>query len=191
MRETESKQRILDATLRIFNEKGLKFTMDDIAKEVGMSKKTIYTVFDDKEDLFYQMADYTFDSIKEAEAAVLGDPELSTVDKIRRVLGVMPDRYRDIDLRKLYVLRDKFPTIYARVRERLESDWEPTIRLLQQGIDEGVLRPFSIPIFKVMLEAAIEQFFQRDVLIENHLTYYQGLDEVVGILVDGIVAKNH
>ena len=32
--------------------KGLKFTMDDLAMELlGMSKKTIYTVFRDKESL--------------------------------------------------------------------------------------------------------------------------------------------
>ena len=38
---------ILDATLRVFDRKGLKFTMDDLAKELSISKKTIYTVYDD------------------------------------------------------------------------------------------------------------------------------------------------
>ncbi len=70
---------------------------------------------------------------------------------------------------------------------RLENDWEPTINLLKEGIKEGSIRPINIPIFKVMLEAAIEQFFQRDVLMENRMTYNEGLAEVVSILVDGIV----
>ena len=54
---------ILDATLRVFDRKGLKFTMDDLAKELSISKKTIYTVYDDKEALFLAMVDYIFDSI--------------------------------------------------------------------------------------------------------------------------------
>jgi hypothetical protein len=40
-----------------------------------------------------------------------------------------------------------------------------------------------------MLEAAIEQFFQRDVLIVNQISYQDALDEVVEILMDGIIAK--
>ena len=53
----ELKETILEGTLKAFNEKGLKFTMDDIAEKLGMSKKTIYTVFEDKESLFLDMVD--------------------------------------------------------------------------------------------------------------------------------------
>ena len=42
-KKADNKSRILEATLRVFNRKGLKFTMDDIASELSMSKKTIYT----------------------------------------------------------------------------------------------------------------------------------------------------
>lgn len=40
-----------------------------------------------------------------------------------------------------------------------------------------------------MLEAALEQFFQRDVLISNGISYQEGLDEVVSIIVRGIERK--
>mgnify|MGYP000516614089 CR=1 FL=1 len=40
----QQKEVILEGTIKAFNEKGLKFTMDDVAKILGMSKKTIYTV---------------------------------------------------------------------------------------------------------------------------------------------------
>jgi len=63
----ELRENILESTLQIFNQKGLKFTMDDIAKEMGISKKTIYTVFKDKEELFLAVGDYIFDSIKASE----------------------------------------------------------------------------------------------------------------------------
>jgi AcrR family transcriptional regulator len=189
MNTRDSKVKILEAVITLFNDSGLKFTMDDVAKAVGMSKKTIYVLFRDKEDLFYQMVDYCFDSIKESEQEVLDDPALTTPERIRAILGVMPDRYKDIDLRNLYILKDRFPAIFAHVQERLENDWEPTLSLLRKGMEEGSVRQVSLPIFKMMLEAAIEQFFQRDVLIENHLTYNEGLAEVVRILVDGILVR--
>jgi len=182
----ELREKILEQTLLIFNQKGLKFTMDDIAKEMGISKKTIYTVFNDKEELFLAAVDYMFDSIKEGEAAVLENENLPTVEKIRAVLGVMPDGYKEVDFRQLYVLKDKYPRIYAKVEERLENGWEKTIALIEQGMEEGVIRKVSIPIVKVMMEASLEQFFQRDILIRNGLTYQEALSEVVNILVDGM-----
>ena len=47
----ELKERILDAAIDAFNEKGAKFTLEDISKSQNISKKTIYTVFADKESL--------------------------------------------------------------------------------------------------------------------------------------------
>jgi len=184
----ELRETILQGTMQAFNQKGLKFTMDDIASILGMSKKTIYTVFEDKEELFLAMVDYLFDSIKESEQKVVENPDMTTLEKIRMILGVMPDSYKEIDFRQLYLLKDKYPKIYAQVERRLETGWETTIALLEQGIREGVIREVSIPILKMMLEASLEQFFQRDILISNKISYAEALEEVVNILVDGITA---
>ncbi len=182
------KESILVGTMSVFNQKGLKFTMDDVAKELSISKKTIYTVFADKESLFYTMVDYMFDTIKESERQVLENAELGTLEKIRRILGVLPESYKNIDFRQLYMLREKFPGVYQQVEKRLETGWEPTLALLEQGIQEGVIRPVNLVLVKMMLEAAVEQFFQRDILVQTQLQYNEALEAVVNILVDGIAA---
>ena len=104
--ESTIREQILDATVLVFNKKGMKFTMDDIARELGMSKKTIYTVFADKQELVYDMVDYCFDSIKESEQKVMKNGELSTLEKIHEILGVLPEGYKEIDFSQLYILRD-------------------------------------------------------------------------------------
>lgn len=187
MEGQENKEKILEATMKVFNRKGLKFTMDDIAAELSMSKKTIYRVFRDKETMFYQMVDYCFDRIKESEAEVVHNTNLCTVEKIRAILCVLPESYVDVDFGQLYQLKDKYPNIYRKVEERLETGWEATIELIQQGIEEGVIRPVNVVVFKTMMEATLEQFFQRDVLVVNRISYQDALNEVVNILVDGIV----
>ena len=158
---SELREKILMSTMEVFNNKGLKFTMDDIAKNISISKKTIYKVFNDKEEMFLELVDYLFDGIKDAEMQVANDPSLSTLDKIRKILGVMPNSYMDIDFRQLYMLRDKYPKIYEKVEERLENGWELTISLIEQGMKEGVVRPVKIPVLKMMFEASLEQFFRR------------------------------
>ena len=118
--KSENNDKILEATIKVFNQKGLKFTMDDIAAELGMSKKTIYATFRDKESMFLGMVDYCFDRIKIQKQVVLEDETLSTVEKIRKVLGVMPEGYKEIDIGKLYVLKDKYQKIYLQVVSRPE-----------------------------------------------------------------------
>ena len=84
---------------------------------------------------------------------------------------MLPEGYKDIDFRQLYLLKDKYPKIYKKVEQRLETGWETTIALIQQGIHEGTVRPIQIPILNV---------------ITNQISYNEALEEVVNILVDGI-----
>ncbi len=183
------KQLILEGVVEVYREKGIKFTMDDLAKHLGMSKKTIYTVYRDKKTLFMDMVDHVFDSIKESERKVVEDPDMNTTDKIRKILGVLPDSYKNIDLNQLYILREKHPDIYVRVEERLETGWEQTIMLIEKGIEEGAIRPVNIRLIKMMYEASIEQFFSRDILVKNDISYIEALNQVVDIIVDGIAIR--
>jgi AcrR family transcriptional regulator len=183
----DTKRKVLRAVIDLFNEYGLKFTMNSLARKLGMSKKTLYVLFDSKEDLLNQMVDSCFASVKESEAKVLAAPDLDTPGRIRALLGAFPEQLQGVNLENLYVLRETYPKIYTRVEQYLESGWEPTIRLLEQGIAEGCVRPFSIPLLKMMYESALEQFFRRDILKKNAMTYREGLQEVTDLLVDGIL----
>ena len=79
--------------------------------------------------------------------------------------------------------------VRALLEERLENGWESTIALIVRGMEEGVIRPVSVPLVKMMLEASLEQFFQRDILIQNQMNYVDALEQVVDILVYGIAAE--
>ena len=181
------KEKILEGGMSVYRKHGPKFTMDDLAAELGMSKKTIYTVFRDKKSLLYDMVDYTFDAIKEGEAEVLADPTKTTVEKLRGILGVMPERFRDFDFTQVYDMKDKYPQCYARIQERLESGWETTIGLLNQGIREGVFRPVDVTVFQVMYEAAIERFIHGSEIKKSKMPYMNALTALVDIMMDGIV----
>ena len=54
----EPQDKILKTSLELFYKFGIKrVTMDDIAKELGMSKKTIYQFYKEKDDLVNQLCD--------------------------------------------------------------------------------------------------------------------------------------
>lgn len=183
-----TRARILEAAIPLFNDRGLKFTMDELAAALGMSKKTIYAAFPSKEKMLEEMVDYVFDFIGRDKAAILGDDTLPYLEKLRRVLTTLTDKYESIDLRRLYDLESRYGAVYAKVARRLETGWEGTTALLEEGIRRGVLRPFPIPIFKLMMETTLQQFFRNDVLLRSGISYQEALGQVVDILLRGILS---
>lgn len=184
----ELKEKILNAAIDEFGKKGLKFTMDDIAKNLGVSKKTIYQVFDTKESMLLALADYSFADIKKSEKAIVEDQTMDIVTKIEKIMVVLPERYQNIGLQNLYQLQEKYPTIYSRVYTYLSTDWDATIALLEQGMREGKIKQISIPVLQSMVEGTISQFMANDVLVENHITYEQAMQEMIHIIIEGIRA---
>lgn len=182
----ELKARIMDAVIEEFNEKSLKFTMDDIAKNLGISKRTLYTVVQDKEALFFEAVDCVFGAIKECEKEILEDDTLDSLKKLRKVLIVLPQKYKMIDYRQLYDLKSKYPRIYAKVEKRLETEWEPTFQLMEQAMEEGRIRKISLPVFQAILSGTIEYYLSRSVLIDKQITYEEALDQMLDIIMNGI-----
>lgn len=188
-KEQEVKLKIIEGTIDEFNEKGFKFTMDDIARRLNISKKTIYSVFRDKESLFFEMVDYCFRAIKESEQQILENQELDVIEKIEQILIVLPDRYKNIDFRQIYEMQEKYPKIFKKIQFRIESDWEPTIRLFEQAMEEGRMKKLPIPIIKTMVEASIERFISSKVLIENEIEYDEALHLMVEIMMQGLLVR--
>ena len=187
---TEIREKILKGTIQVFNKKGLKLTMDDVADELKISKKTIYKEFSSKDEIFETMVDYVFDNIKKREKEILNSDGYSTIEKIRLFLSAMPESYRNINFQELHPLKDKYPKVYKKLQKRLETGWEPAFKLLEQGKQEGIIREDAdLKIFKIMMEASLERFFEKDVMKGSGRKYNDYLNEVVDILLIGIKSK--
>ena len=184
---SEIQEKILKGTIQVFNKKGLKLTMDDVAEYMGISKKTIYKYFDSKEDIFDQIVDYIFDDIKRREKEILEEEGLTLEERTRKLLSAFPESYTEIDFTKLGDLKDKYPKIYKKLTKRLDSGWEPTMALLEQGKKEGLYRKDAdFTIFKIMMDASVARFFETDTLKKNKISYVEALNQVVDILLMGI-----
>ena len=185
----ELRVRILDEAAKLFDSKGIKFTMDDLARSLAVSKKTIYTVFEDKRSIMTETIDRFFDDALAEEEAILNDDSLAIPDQLKAIIGRVPERYTQNDLAQLYVLKEKYPSVYRHWQRCRENYWEGVGLLISRGIEQGEIRPVSLPILKTMFQATIEQFFQDDVLVKNRISYREALAEVASILVDGIIAR--
>ena len=181
----ELRTQILDAAAELFQAEGLSFTMQQVAAALHISKKTIYTVYSDKEALLLDMVDMLFEKIhrRKAELAALPVP---LEDRLQAVIIALPEEYAAMDFRQLDALEERYPAVAARVRRHLETGWEPTMRLLEQGITEGRIRPVNLSVLRRVITAAFEQLLSGG---EEGTSYAAELDAMMDILMNGIKEK--
>ena len=180
------KEKIIDAAIEEFTRNGLKFTMSDLAKRLGISKKTIYTFFDSKQSVLIAIAArYALDCGRMQEE-IENDSSLDEVQKLERLLHAIPDRYYDIGLNRIYELAEKYPKTYRHLMTSVNQGWQAVETYLKAGIDKGMIREVSIPVVMAMVKGTVHRFMQTSVLYENGLSYEQGKTEMVRILMKGI-----
>lgn len=185
----QARQKCIDGAIQLCSSQGLDFTMSQLAARLGMSKKTLYVLFDSKEALLLAVVDAMFDAVKADEAKILARQDLSLADKVRQLVIVLPDSYKNLDWSQLQGVEEKYPAVYGRIRQRLESEWEPTLELLRQGMEQGELRPFQPGLLRAVVEGAMEHFLSSDALQREGIGYVQALDGMMDLLMEGILAK--
>lgn len=184
-----ARQKCIDCAIQLCSSQGLDFTMSQLAAQLGMSKKTLYVLFDSKEALLLAVVDAMFDAVKADEAKILARQDLNLADKVRQLVVVLPDSYKNLDWSRLQGVEKKYPAVYDRIRQRLESEWEPTLELLRQGMEQGELRPFQPGLLRAVVEGAMEHFLSSDALQREGIGYVQALDGMMDLLMEGIQAK--
>jgi AcrR family transcriptional regulator len=131
-----NRQRVLDAALRVFGERGLDASLDEVARAAGVGVGTVYRRFPDKESLVEALFKDRIDELTaEAERACEApDPWTGLVSFLEYAAGRMA---QDAGLRQLlmYCTFGKDKVSYARARMR-----PAMVRLVRRAQDAGLLR---------------------------------------------------
>jgi hypothetical protein len=70
--------------------------------------------------------------------------------------------------------------------KKYEVGWEIIWELLKQGIQEGVFEEVNVALVIQLLINGMKMLCQGDFQEVNNLTYKQGLEQTVSIIVKGI-----
>lgn len=147
MKKRDRRQDILQAAEHLVrNRRYHEIKLDEIATEAGVGKGTLYLYFKDKDDIYYQLVAEGFDALSnlvdEAASSILSfNEKLMQMVKVNvEFIGrrhtlirlVMSEEQRRSD--------DSVSIRKGRLREHRQRLHQAHERLLQQGVDEGILR---------------------------------------------------
>ena len=125
----------------LFLKYGVKsVSMDDIAKELAMSKKTLYQYFDGKKDLITRIIQHYITE----EMEVVNHIQLVASDAVDEMIGIaryVIDFITNLEPSLTYDLRKYYPHSWSLIQEGHMGFVEETItRNIERGKKEGVYR---------------------------------------------------
>ena len=137
----ETREHILKSAEELFFRYGVKsVTMDDIASHLGMSKKTIYLSFKDKDEL---LSDFVRTFVNRNAGAFEHVCKLShdAVDEIFCVMKQLRSMIQKMNPRLFFELQKYYPQAWQQLRDFREKHVAEMIQKnLEKGIKQGLYR---------------------------------------------------
>jgi AcrR family transcriptional regulator len=138
----DAKDRILTKAAELFMRYGIRsITMDEIAAQLGISKKTIYQFFTDKDDMVYAVIEQEIKK-NEHECLQYRYDSNDSVHEIFLAVEDLEEMLRYTNPMMLYDLEKYHPRAFQKVREyKYQFLHEAILENLRKGVEEGIYRP--------------------------------------------------
>jgi AcrR family transcriptional regulator len=137
----ERENQIIEAAVKCFSSAGYhKTTMDDIAKEVGLSKGSLYRYFKNKKQLFLEILNWYAEPWEEQlEQAISGFGTAS--EKLRMMIMMSAEVTLKLEMQELARITLDFYSAMRfdqEVNEALQETIEPLFQIFIDIVEEGI-----------------------------------------------------
>ncbi|MEM8900589.1 MAG: TetR/AcrR family transcriptional regulator [Bacteroidota bacterium] len=185
------RERILEQASSLFMKWGIKnITLDEIAKGLGISKKTIYQYFENKGKLVYEVSKAHMQE-DEREIKELTAESVNAIDELVRLVQCMTRGLNEVNPLVVYEIKKYYPESWNLFEEHKKHFLEGLVRHnLQQGIEEGLFRPsLDVEIITRMRLAQIEVGFDEEFFPPGKFDYRQVHIQMFETYLYGIVTE--
>ncbi|MGL1891611.1 MAG: TetR/AcrR family transcriptional regulator [Spirochaetaceae bacterium] len=176
-------KKLVDVVLELFMDNGAKFKMEDVASQMGISKKTIYKEYGNKEDLIILVVSAIFEGIESQLQKILESKKYNTLQKLIHITCTFPDT-KFVDYHKALMLKDDFPKPYAMFISYIEDNWTLSKQLFDQCIKEGLIKPIDHGLYRTMILGITKQ-----VLVMKDIDQEELLGRCVRQLFEGFIVS--
>ena len=179
-------EKILTALTLEMKDRGLKFTMDDLARRLGISKRTLYEHFSSKEQLIASLLEHSFAEVKSKRTEIFNNPALDIPTKLQKMLTVRSVLWMEGSEHIAIDIKNQMPRQWQLITAHSDEQWQMFDYLLQQGIDDDTLRPVFLPAIRTLISGSIGEFANIDFLLAHKTTFYEMMSTIVDIIINGI-----
>ncbi len=160
----KKKQHIISESIQLFLKFGVKsLTMEDIARKLGISKKTLYAHVKDKEDLLLQ-AVVLFGKFEDKQLSEICSRGLNAIDESLEIKKWVLDMIQNIHPSVAYDIEKFHPAVSKRMKtSRHENVYRSIYQNIVKGQKEGLYRSdINADILAKLYIGRMESIFDQE-----------------------------
>ena len=185
------KERILSEAEQLFWKYGVRsVTMEDIARGIGISKKTIYQHFNDKEAILYQVIQAKMeDKLTDIECATVKTD--NPIEGLLMILESMQKEKDQVSPNLLIDIKRYYPKAFALFRQHMDQHLMTSVlENIQNGIAQGLYRDDINPMILARMRVEqIELAFNNDFFPTNQYAMHDIQAELIHHFVRGMLTE--
>ena len=181
---------ILEQVRRLYYRYGIKsVTMDDVAKNLTISKKTLYQYFADKEDLVRNIVQLEFNNRKKCFQEIIKRKDLNAIEELFEIYRMINTMFRDYNASMEYDIHKYYPELFNKVKEvRRKRMYDTMYSNMNRGKREGWYRKeLNSKIIARLLVFKVENLFDNDIFSMEELASVKVFNEVFVYHLQGIL----
>ena len=185
----EMKERIVEHTTKMFVRDGVKSVrMDDIASEMGISKRTIYEIFGDKENLIVECLGYFHCKMKDTNEEMTKDAN-NIIEEYLMIMDLW-DKRIDATYNIMNDVKKFYPKIYE--RHTVEHARVATLAIkekLEKGVEQGyLLKTLNIDLAMTVIGYSIYGVIKSEMLTTGDITEREAFKFILTYFIRGIAS---
>jgi AcrR family transcriptional regulator len=183
-------QRIVTAARQHFFAHGLRsVTMDDLAAELGMSKKTLYAVFPSKTDLLRAVLLDKFRSVEADLEQIMAQNTANALAELQHLLTCMQRHTEEIQPAFVRDIRRESPELFKLVESRRRELIQRYFGgIFNDGRREKVIRDdISTEMILEILLGAVQAIMNPEKIEALGVTPKAGYGAIVAVILEGVL----
>lgn len=183
------RQRIIQGFAEELKTNGIKFTMDDLARRIGISKRTLYEHFSSKAEILEALIETSFSEVDKKNELILQNEEIPITEKIKKVITTLPTHIELVDRPTLEQIKRSYPEQWKRLSDIYTKEWDEMDALVREGIREGVIIDKNPSLIVKMIRGAVETAQDQNFYIVNNISLTEALSQIADIILYGLISK--
>ena len=160
-------ERIIDTAIKAFTAQGIKAVkMDDIAQTMGISKRTLYEIFENKEVLLLEVIRKSM-AVKEREALEVVAGSSNVMDVILYFYKKKVEEFRVVNP-VFYSDMARYPQVLELIDRDKQRNIQRQFDFIRRGVDEGYFRSDVDYRLALMMFDAMASYVLSRQLLEHY-----------------------
>lgn len=173
---SELRERIIQTAVEAFTTHGIKsITMDDIAASLGISKRTLYEVFSDKESLLEECI-LTEQRSTDVLIKQILDTSSNVLEVILRCYQWSIEKFHATN-KKFFEDIKKYPKAYELVKRNHNRNSDDTVNFFKEGVKQGLFRSdVNFAIVNLLVRGQLDLLINSNICDEySFLEVYESI----------------